>query len=95
MMPENKTAPPTPPGISIQVQFFSYFKDLTGCAGLRETVPAGSTIQDLLRRLHERFPKLEGMRNSCLIAVGMEYQDRKYVLQPGDEISFFPPVQGG
>jgi molybdopterin converting factor small subunit len=95
MMPENNLAPTMPSGIPIQVQFFSYFKDLTGCATARETMPAGSTIHDLLTRLHERFPKLEGMQKSCLIAVGMEYQDRKYVLQPEDEVSLFPPVQGG
>ena len=35
------------------------------------------------------------MQNSTLLAVGVEYQTRDYVLQPGDEVSLFPPVQGG
>ncbi|HZQ47864.1 MAG TPA: MoaD/ThiS family protein, partial [Verrucomicrobiae bacterium] len=26
---------------------------------------------------------------------GVEYQPRDYVLKPGDEVSLFPPVQGG
>jgi molybdopterin converting factor small subunit len=30
-----------------------------------------------------------------LLAVGVDYQDRKYILQDGDEVSLFPPVQGG
>jgi molybdopterin converting factor small subunit len=25
----------------------------------------------------------------------VEYQGASYVLQPGDEVSLFPPVQGG
>jgi molybdopterin converting factor small subunit len=29
------------------------------------------------------------------MAVGVEYQQRAYVLQEGDEVSLFPPVQGG
>ena len=30
-----------------------------------------------------------------LTAVGLDYQDRGYVLQEGDKVSLFPPVQGG
>ena len=28
-------------------------------------------------------------------AIGVDYQPRTYVLKEGDEVSFFPPVQGG
>jgi molybdopterin converting factor small subunit len=35
------------------------------------------------------------MRNSTLIAVGVDYQEKSYVLKEGDEVSLFPPVQGG
>jgi len=27
--------------------------------------------------------------------VGVDYQDRAYVLKEADEVSLFPPVQGG
>jgi MoaD family protein len=81
--------------MTVNIQFFSYFKDLTGCDRLTEQLPAGSTIHDLLERLHRRFPKLADMRKSTLIAVGIDYQDRGYVLHEGDEVSLFPPVQGG
>jgi MoaD family protein len=81
--------------VQITVQFHSYFKDLTGCAQLRETVSAGSTIGELLGQLTRRFPALRAMQNSILIAVGVEYQNRGYQLQEGDEVSLFPPVQGG
>jgi MoaD family protein len=81
--------------MTIRVQFWSYFKDLTGCAQASEELPAGATLGDLLQRLHVRFPKLLTMQNSTLIAVGLEYQGRDYVLKAGDEVSLFPPVQGG
>jgi molybdopterin converting factor small subunit len=32
---------------------------------------------------------------ALLLAVGVEYQPRSYVLKDGDEVSLFPPVQGG
>ena len=81
--------------MQVQIQFWSYFKDLTGCAQASEELPPGATIGDLLQLLHTRFPKLVAMQNSTLIAVGVEYQGRDYVLKDGDEVSLFPPVQGG
>jgi molybdopterin converting factor small subunit len=42
-----------------------------------------------------RFPKLSAMKKSTLLAVGVDYQPRDYALQDGDEVSLFPPVQGG
>ena len=81
--------------MTIRVQFFSWFKDLTGCSAVTETLPAGSTLDDLFNKLALRFPKLGSMQKSVLIAVGMDYQDRAYVLKESDEVSIFPPVQGG
>lgn len=81
--------------MDVTVSFYSYFKDLTGCAQTTETVPDGSTIQDLLKKLGVRFPRLAAMQRSILIAVGLDYQERGYVLKEGDEVSLFPPVQGG
>ncbi len=79
----------------IRVSFYSYFKDITGCAETSETVPAGTTLQDLFNHLAVRFPRLAGMGKSSLFAVGVDYQDRAYRLKEGDDVSIFPPVQGG
>ena len=81
--------------LRVPVHFWSYFKELTGCAEAEETLAPGSTISDLMKKLHARFPKLAAMQKSTLIAVGVEYQPRSYVLKEGDEVSLFPPVQGG
>jgi MoaD family protein len=79
----------------VQVQFYSYFRDLTGCPQTLETAEEGTTLAELLKKLFQRFPKLAAMEKSMLVAVGMDYQARDYVLKEGDEVSLFPPVQGG
>jgi molybdopterin converting factor small subunit len=81
--------------MQVSVQFHSYFKDLTGCAQTSETLPEGSTLGALHDKLAGSFPKLGVMKKSTLIAVGVDYQPRDYVLKDGDEVSLFPPVQGG
>jgi len=81
--------------IQVSVHFYSYFKDLAGCAQTTFEVPEDSSLNDLLRDVVMRFPKWKAMQHATLIAVGVEYQGRDYVLKSGDEVSLFPPVQGG
>jgi molybdopterin converting factor small subunit len=79
----------------VTVTFYSYFKDLAGCSQTTADVPATTTVEDLLKHLAGRFPKLEQMKKATLVAVGVDYQPRNYVLKEKDEVSLFPPVQGG
>lgn len=81
--------------MKITVQFFSYLKDLTGCARTHEELSDDALLGDLLQSLYLRFPRLKEMQRSTLVAVGVEYQTANFKLRDGDEVSLFPPVQGG
>ena len=81
--------------MTINVSFYSYFKDLTGVAWTMEQLPEGATLGELHLQLIEHFPRLGAMKNSTLLAVGVEYQPRDHQLKEGDEVALFPPVQGG
>lgn len=81
--------------MSVSIHFYSYFRDLTGCEQTSETVAEGGTLADLLKIVFQRFPKLAAMERSMLVAVGVDYQPKAYILKNGDEVSLFPPVQGG
>lgn len=81
--------------MNVRVNFYSYFKDLTGSGQTEESLPEGATLHDLYLRLIGRFPKLAAMEKSTLMSVGVDYQPRTHVLKDGDEVSLFPPVQGG
>ena len=81
--------------MKVQVHFYSYFKELTGCESAAQELASGGTLGELYEKLAGRYPKLAAMRNSTLLAVGVEYQTGDYLLKEGDEVSLFPPVQGG
>jgi molybdopterin converting factor small subunit len=81
--------------MTITVWFYSYLRDLTGAAQTTESLPDGTTLGELYDRLKARFSKLSAMEKSTLMAVGVEYQNREHVLKDGDDVSLFPPVQGG
>lgn len=79
----------------VAVHFYSYFKELTGCEQTSVELPPDTCLRDVYQQLITQFPKMAAMEKSTLIAVGVDYQPRDYVLKSGDEVSLFPPVQGG
>ena len=79
----------------VRILFHSYFRELTGRSETLEDLAEGAALGTLLEQLRGKFPKLAAMQRSTLVAVGVEYQGPEYVLQEGDEVSLFPPVQGG
>jgi molybdopterin converting factor small subunit len=79
----------------VTVHFYSYFKDITGCADIVVKVEEGGSLSDIAETISTQFPKLAAMRHATLMAVGVEYQGLDYLVKPGDEVSLFPPVQGG
>ncbi len=81
--------------MKVEVQFFSYFKDAAGCERLTENLAEGATVRMLMERIHQRFPKLAQAARSTLVAVGLEYAPQDQRLKEGDQVSLFPPVQGG
>jgi molybdopterin synthase sulfur carrier subunit len=81
--------------IDIKVNFFSYFKDLTGCESNILQLPPGTSLDQALNLIRQQYPKMESMKKSTLAAVGLEYVAPEHVLKEGEEISLFPPVQGG
>jgi MoaD family protein len=81
--------------MQVTVHFYSYFKDLTRCASAEVDLPEKATIEQLLQNVFRLHPKLEPMKKSMLIAVGVDYQRQDYELKAGDDVSLFPPVQGG
>jgi molybdopterin converting factor small subunit len=81
--------------MKIHVQFFSRLRDLVGRSELDFEVPAKGTAADLLDLLYRQTPALREWDKSILVASGVEFVGRDYVLKPDDEISIMPPVQGG
>ena len=81
--------------MKVEVQFFSYFKDAAGRAAATEELPEHATVRQLMQRIHERFPKLAPAARSTLVAISLEYASPDQPLKEGDQVSLFPPVQGG
>ena len=81
--------------MKVHVQFFSRLRDLAGVSEMEIEVAEGAQITDLLGMLYARTPSLRDWDKTILVAAGVEFVQRDYVLKAGDQISIMPPVQGG
>jgi molybdopterin converting factor small subunit len=81
--------------MKVPVTFWSYFADLAGVKESEFELPEGESVEELLQAVYRAHPRLAALRNSTLIAVGVEYEKGTHRLKSGDVVSLFPPVQGG
>ena len=58
-------------------------------------VPERTMVADLLESIYAETPALRDWDKSLLVASGLDFVQRDYVIKPDDEISVMPPVQGG
>ncbi len=81
--------------MNVHVQFFSRLRELTGVSKMELEVPEATKVVELLEILYSRAPALRDWDKSILVAAGVEFVGRDYILRPDDQISIMPPVQGG
>lgn len=77
----------------IQIQYFAQLRGLGGPDSIE--LVEGTTVEGLLNELFQRAPGLEAWNKHLLVAAGIEWVQRDYVVKSGEMISLMPPVQGG
>jgi MoaE-MoaD fusion protein len=81
--------------VPIDVLLFGPLADLAASPKVRCLVPEGARVDELLKRLRERFPALAPRLDSAAVAVNLAYVARDRALAAGDEVALIPPVSGG
>jgi molybdopterin synthase sulfur carrier subunit len=81
--------------MKVHVQFFSRLRDLAGRSEMDLEIPEGTKVANLLELLYSRTTALRHWDKSILVAAGVEFVGRDYIIKSCDQISIMPPVQGG
>ena len=79
----------------ITVLFFGVLKDVAGAAEDHADVAQGTQLGALFDHYAGRFPRIEEMRASILLARNRQFCPASTELREGDEVAFMPPVSGG
>lgn len=81
--------------MTLHFVFWSYFAEVAGMKETEIEVPEGATLDEALEVFYTHFPPFRALKNSTLVAVGVEYSLPTQLLRPQDSVSLFPPVSGG
>ena len=75
--------------MSIKIRYFASLKERLGRSDDNFN-EAGLSAGEIWQKVTQ-----QSLPDNVLIAVNMEYADKDYIVQDGDELAFFPPVTGG
>ena len=79
----------------VKVLFFGMLKDIVGSAEDEITVADGAELRSIFDHYADRFPRLEQMSSSIVLARNHEFSEASTAVCDGDEVAFLPPVSGG
>jgi molybdopterin synthase catalytic subunit len=79
----------------VKVLFFGMLKDIVGCAEEQLEIPEDPRLGDIFDHYAARFPRLQGMAGSIVLARNHEFSGPSSPVAEGDEIALLPPVSGG
>ena len=81
--------------MKVVVRLFAAPREALGRGAIEQEIPPGSTLQDLLNALLERFPTLRPYVPVCHFALNRSHATCDAELHEGDEVALIPPVGGG
>jgi molybdopterin converting factor small subunit len=81
--------------MKVRAEFYAQLRELIGVHELEVELPQGATVRELLEEIYAQQPALRAHDKSILIGAGLEFVDRNFKLNPGEQIAIMPPVQGG
>ena len=80
-----------------KVLFFAELKEQLKSPGTTIELTGPKTVAEFRSLLVSSHPEWQSTfaKNQVLCAVNQEMADAEQLIQPGDEVAFFPPVTGG
>ncbi len=81
--------------IVVRIKFFAAPREAMGMGEIEQEIPQGSTVEDLIGLLTEKYPVLRAYTRFISVAVNRAYVGMQTELHAGDEVACLPPVGGG
>jgi MoaE-MoaD fusion protein len=79
----------------IRVLFFGVLRDVTGVREDQIEIPDGSRLETVFAAYAIRFPRLNEISASIVLALNQQFAPQSAMVNDGDEVAFLPPVSGG
>tara|TARA_B100000686_G_scaffold306094_1_gene345213 strand:- start:2689 stop:2940 length:252 start_codon:yes stop_codon:yes gene_type:complete len=81
--------------MKIRVRLFASLKEKAGTSVISLSVPAGTSVEQLLSIIQSENMELNGATQGVLVAINQEYASSDTIIMESDELALIPPVSGG
>ena len=81
--------------MKIRVRLFASLKEKAGTSVISLSVPAGTSVEQLLSIIQSENMELNGATKGVLVAINQEYASSDTIIMESDELALIPPVSGG
>jgi len=81
--------------MKISVRLFASLKEKAGTSVISISVPAGTSVEQLLSIIQSENMELKGATQGVLVAINQEYASSDTIIMESDELALIPPVSGG
>jgi molybdopterin synthase catalytic subunit len=81
--------------VRVKVLFFGMLRDIVGRREDQLEMGEGSRLESIFDHYAARFPRLNDLAGSIVLARNQQFVSKSAEVVDGDEIAFLPPVSGG
>lgn len=81
--------------MKVEVLLFARLREVCGQSQMEIEIAQGASVADCFAHLADRFPELNRLRSSIVVAINEEYAAWNEHPADGDIVAFIPPVSGG
>jgi len=81
--------------LKFKLRLFASFRQTFGTNELEYELPDGSTANDLVEDILEKYPSLDKFRGHVVVTRNREAVPLTTPIHEGEEIAILPPVSGG
>ena len=84
-----------PAVLNVTILLFAQYAEALGRSRVDISLPAGSTVADLLAEFRREVPEAGGLPERLMCAVNLSHVLPAHRLRDGDEVAVLPPLAGG
>jgi len=81
--------------MTVKIKLFAIYQEVYQQSELTLDIHENTKVGDVLQQMITEKSALQPWEKITRFAVNLEFVSSDYILQPGDEIAFIPPVSGG
>ena len=81
--------------MKVTVLLFGHYSDYFQGQPIELDLPAGAIVDDVVRALAKRDPRLADLKRFCRFAVNEDYAAPETALSDGCTVAVLPPMSGG